>query len=438
MLHRPRSARSRKLLAPLVLTLLVPTILFASSALAAPGTVVGTISPSSVPAGATTGLSFSLQPSSGQVGSFNLTAPTGWSITSLTLQAGVTLVGNTIQGRNISASSSSPFTVGFSVQAPCAASSTAWTLVARSGGGFTGNSFAVDPSSVLSTPLSGTCVAAFVADPTDAAFNGGSKSENITSLPYTPSGGTGGSSLLKVLVSDAGGTPRAGISITLQLSPNPTSLTGPITVTSDANGSATFGTLAAPVSVGELGLGYVMTPTGSGVTGTTSGEFGIYREGKPCSTGQSCVVHDTISDPKVGATVTSSDTGTLGVLVQPLGVDCAATVPAGYKYLPLPTASVIAWKFTGTGAQIITASIAKSLAKQVLDRGSSHLDVCFQADPLKPDFTDKFGNVVSAGLPGLLSDCSSAITQNCIISETASGGGGRLITFTVEDGKGRI
>jgi hypothetical protein len=435
MLHHPRSGRSRKLLAPLVLTLLVPMILFASSALAAPGTVIGTISPSSVPAGATTGLNFTLQPISGQVGSFNLTAPTGWSITSLTPQAGVTLVGGTqIQGRNISASSSSPFTVAFSVQAPCAASSTAWTLVARSGGGFTGNNFAVDPSSVLSTSLSGTCKAEFVADPADAAFNGSLlKSENITSEAYKPDG-----SALEVLVSDATGAPRAGISITLQLSTNPTSasLTGPITNTSDANGLATFGSPATPVSVSKLGLGYVMKPTSSNVTETASGEFGIYREGKPCPAGQ-CVVHDSISDSKVGATVTSFDPGALGVLVQPLDLDCAATIPAGYKYLPLPTTSVIAWKFNGTtGAQVITADIAKSLAKQVLDRGSSHLDVCFQADVGKPPFISKFGG--DPVMKGLLADCSQTIPENCIISETASPGGGRLITFTVNDGKGRI
>jgi hypothetical protein len=319
MRHRPRSARSRKLLAPLVLTLLVTTILFAQSALAA----------------------------------------------------------------------------ACSKKNPC-------TAVFVTGRG-----------------------------PADAALNGNPKSENITSEPYSPN-----STLpIQVQVRDAAGAPRDGVSITLQLSPSQGVLTGAITATSDANGVATFDGTSNAISVSNVGLGYTMKPAGSNVNGTPSGPFDIFMEGEICS-GQ-CSVRDNISDPKVGATV-ASPPGQLGVLVQPLDVDCASTIPAGYKYLPLPTTSVIAWKFDGTGAQIITADIAKSLAKQVLDRGSSHLDVCFQADPFKPAFTDKFGNVVLAGLPGLLSDCNSVITQNCIISETASGGGGRLITFTVEDGKGRI
>jgi hypothetical protein len=279
------------------------------------------------------------------------------------------------------------------------------------------------------------CTAVFVTGPADAALNGNPTSENITSAPYTPGGAP-----VQVEVRDAAGALRGGVSITLRLSTNSTSasLSGPITATSNDLGLATFvGTEGNPITIDKVGLGYTMTTAGSNVSpAPPSGPFDIFMEGEICS-GQ-CSVRDNISDPKVGATV-ASPPGQLGVLVQPLDVDCASTIPAGYKYLPLPTTSVIAWKFfDGTGAQIITADIAKSLAKQVLDRGSSHLDVCFQADPLKPAFTDKFGNVVSAGLPGLLSDCNSVITQNCIISETASGGGGRLITFTVNDGKGRI
>jgi hypothetical protein len=80
--------------------------------------------------------------------------------------------------------------------------------------------------------------------------------------------------------------------------------------------------------------------------------------------------------------------------------------------------------------------VSKALSKQVVDRGSSHIDVCFQTDPGKAAFTPKGG-----GLPvntGLLADCTSTITTNCILSETAAPGGGRLVTFTVEDGKGRI
>jgi hypothetical protein len=407
-----------------VVAAVVAAIVVAPSALAATATAVGTISPSSVPAGATRALTFTLGTTSGQVSSFNLTAPAGFSITSLTPQAGVTLSGSQIQGRNITATSSSSLTVAFSVQAPCSASNTTWTLVARTGGGFTGGSVAVDPSSALSTSLTGACSAAFVADPADAAFNGGTRSENITSQRFVPDG------TLEVLVSDAGGAPRAGVSITLQLSTNPTSasLAGPITDTSDADGLTSFGSQTDPVTISKLGLGYAMRPTGSGVAGALSGEFGIYREGEPCPSGQTCVVHDDISDPKLRASVTSSTPGDLGVLVLPFTINCD-----GYSEL---SSTEIAWKFTGTGAQIVTANVSKALSKQVLDRGSSHIDVCFQTDPGKDPFIPKGGG--AAVNLGLLADCTSTITTNCILSETAAPGGGRLVTFTVEDGKGRI
>jgi hypothetical protein len=269
------------------------------------------------------------------------------------------------------------------------------------------------------------CTAAFVATlgPADAALNGAATSENITSQPYDPDGAA-----LQVLVKDSSGSPRGGVSITLQLSPNQGSLSGPVTAISDSNGLATFpGTSANPVTINKLGLSFTMTPTGSNVIGTASGEFGIYREGEPCATGQPCVVQDLLSDTKLGGKVTSSDTGTLGVLVRAFSIDCA-----GYSEL---SSSEIAWKFTGTGAQTVTAIVSKALSKQVLDRGSSHLDVCFQTDPGKAAFTDKSGNSVNTGL---LADCNQTITTNCILSETAAPGGGRLITFTVEDGKGRI
>jgi hypothetical protein len=424
VLNHPRRTRSRRMFAPFVVVAIVAAIAVAPSALAASTTVVGTISPPSVPAGATRDLTFTLRTTSGQVSSFNLTAPAGFSITSLTPQAGLTLSGSQIQGRNIAANSSSSLNVAFSVQAPCSATNTAWTLVARTGGNFTGSSVGVDPGSALSTSLTGTCTAGFVTDPADAAFNGGTASENITSQRFVPDG------TLEVLVSDGGGAPRAGVSISLQLSTNPTSasLTGPITDTSDADGLTSFGSQATPVTVGKLGLGYQMRPTGTGVTGTASGEFGIYREGEPCPTGQTCVVHDNISDPKLRASVSSSTSGDLGVLVLAYTIDCD-----GYSEL---SSTEIAWKFTGTGAQIVTATVSKTLSKQVVDRGSSHIDVCFQTDPGKAAFTPKGG-----GLPvneGLLADCNSTITTNCILSETASPGGGRLVTFTVEDGKGRI
>ena len=59
-------------------------------------------------AGSTQPTMFTLSSTSGQIGSFNLTAPAGWVLSSLTPAAGVTLVSSTqIQGRSLSVASRS-------------------------------------------------------------------------------------------------------------------------------------------------------------------------------------------------------------------------------------------------------------------------------------------------------------------------------------------
>lgn len=422
------ASRRRRLLGALVVGGLL-TLLAAPTAFASSGTAVGTVTPS-VGAGTTKTYTFTLSTTSGQASSFNLTAPSGWSISSVdtSSQAGVSLFSSTeIRGRGITASSSTTLTVTFTATAPCEASSTTWGLQAKSGGNFTGSSFSID-STNLSTTLSGTCSAAFFTGrgPADAAFNGDTKAY-ITSVPYSPTGAA-----IEVQVKDAEDNARAGISVSLTLSTNPTSanLVAP-TVTSDANGLADF----SPVTINKTGLKYKITPEiGTNVTETPSDFFNVFQEESSCS--GSCTVHGNSND--IHSTVTANgQTGTLSVLVSGLSgdlIDCGSSVPTGYNYMPA-SGEVTAWQYTGTGAQIVSVLIDKSLIKAILNRGSSHLDFCFQTDPGKPPFTDKFGQLTNG--PALLSDCSSTITSNCIISETGTNSGDRLVTVNVEDGKGR-
>jgi hypothetical protein len=134
----------------------------------------------------------------------------------------------------------------------------------------------------------------------------------------------------------------------------------------------------------------------------------------------------------------NSQDGTLSVLVSGVAadlIDCSGTVPAGYTYKPVST-EVTAWQFTGTDAtQTIMVLVDKSLIKAITNRGSSHIDFCYLVEVPGKTFIDKFG-VTTAG-PGLLPDCDSTITNNCIVSEVGVNGGDRLITVTVDDGKGR-
>jgi|RhiMetdeSRZDD1v2_1073273.scaffolds.fasta_scaffold68333_2 hypothetical protein len=413
--------------ATLVLSVVAIVAVLAPGALAASNAAVGTL-PSSVPAGATTSYSFTLRTTGGSASSFNLTAPTGWSISSVdsSSQAGVTRASaSQIQGRSISASSNTTLTVSFTAQAPCSATSTAWTLAVRSGPNFNGSSIPNDASSALSTALSGACSAAFSRGPADAAFVG-TTAPNITSAAYNQTGDA-----IQVLVSDANGQPRSGISVQLNFNANPTSatLTAP-TVSSGTDGKATF----SPVTISKSGLNYQLIPNGgTGVTGTASGFFGVYQDEQACG---SCTAHGNSSTIHSTVTANSTNGGTLAVLVSGVAadfIDCGPTIPSGYDYKPV-SSEVTSWQYTGNGAQTLVVDIDRSLIKKILNRGSSHIDFCYQADNGKT-FTDKFGNVGSG--PGLLSDCGPGITNNCIVSETGDGQGGRLITVTVDDGKGR-
>ncbi len=417
---------------------------------AAPGAAAATVTPGTVPAGTTGSYTFTLTPTNGQISSFNLTAPSGWTIAPLVSPpAGVTRpTASQIQGRSLSISSSSPFSLSFTAQAACSPASATWSVAAKSGPNFNGSSFSVNQPT---TTLTGSCTAEFVTGrgPADAAFNGGIKSQNISSVPYTPGGAA-----MQVLVLDAANPrqPRAGIEITLSLlcaPPDSTcapakdgaSLTGPVMATSGAGGIATFtGSTSNPIAIDKVGLRYRLDPTGSGIASTPSAEFGIYEEGEIC--GSTCVVRG--GRGGIDATVTANTpSGTMGVLVSPLGLNCATSIPPDYEYEPL-SSQVVAWKYTGTGSQTISVLVDKAVVHSQTDRGND-LDFCFLVEGNIPNtttpksFVDKFGVTrTEADGPGLLPKCTSTIVEDCILSEKAVQGGNRLVTVTVNDGRGKI
>ena len=421
---------------PFVVTvLLLLAGLMAPTALAVPPTATASISPSPVPAGDTIDFTFALAPTSGRIGSFNLGAPAGWSISptgdwSTPPPAGITRATATqIQGRNLDISASSPLSLTFEAQAACSPGNAEWSVAARSGGGFNGSSFSVTKPT---TTVERSCTSAFVTPPADAAFNANTNgpSENITSLRFSPS-----ETPIQAIVLDANLDERPGTSVTLHLTAGPAgaTLAGSKTAVTNGDGVATFTGSPDPITLNVIGQGYKLTPK---ITGTEIGTeqptaFGIYQEGEPCSAGNSCEVHDRATN--VDATISAPPTGggALGgfVAAQPL-INCP-----DYDEL---TAETIVWVYTGTETQTVTVLLSRQV---IPNRGASHIDICYQADPHpdRPDepkrFTDKFGNVTSG--PALLPDCSPSITTNCIVSQTATPGGGRQVVFIVEDGKGR-
>jgi hypothetical protein len=404
---------------------------------AAPGAATATVTPGTVPAGTTGSYTFTLTPTSGQISSFNLTAPSGWTIAPLVSPpAGVTRPSaSQIQGRSLSISSSSPFSLSFTAQAACSPASAAWSVAAKSGPNFNGSSFSVNQPT---TTLTGSCTAEFVTgrQPADAEFgaNINGPSQNITSVPYTANGAP-----IQATVRDATGAPRPGTAVTLAFATNPTgaTLTGSISAVSNGSGLATFdGTCAtcSPITIDEIGQGYKLKAAASGVVGTPQPDaFGIYQEGKACTT-DPCVVHGHNGNNSITTTVSAGAGGDLGTFVSS-DVNVACT-----GYTPL-TGDAIVWKYTGGGSQTIVIDLSKSVIRQIVDRGSDHLNFCFDSEG-KP-FTDKFGvdhwGTSGNNTNGLLADCNTRIDpDNCIVSETGLSGGGRRLTVIVADGRGKI
>jgi hypothetical protein len=431
---KDRTGTNRRRVLVLAAAAAAIALALAPTAWAAPAAATAAVSPTTPGAGTTTSYTYTLTPSSGQIGSFNLTAPNGWTVGTVSPQTGIDLVSGVIQGRGLTITSSSPLSVTFSAQAPCAAGTVAWSTTAKTGGNFTGASVSVN---AVPASVSGNCTAAFVTgrQPADAAFNANTSgpSENITSDPYTPDGAA-----IQAVVKDASGAVRPGTSLTLVFDANPTTatLSGSTTAVSNASGVATFDGACAtcsPIAISKIGQGYTLKPTGTGVVGTASAAFGIYQEGDPCTT-DPCVVHGHNGNNSILTTVSAPSGGDLGTFVSAdVSVSCA-------DYTGL-TADSIVWKYTGSGSQTITITLSKQVIRQVLDRGSDHLDFCFDSEGKA--FTDKFGvdhwGDSGNDTNGLLSDCNTGIdVDNCIVSETGTNGGGRQVTVIVEDGKGRI
>jgi hypothetical protein len=405
-------------------------------------------------AGTDSSYTYTLTPASGQIRSFNLTAPSGWKFTAITSSPTTgTLAlasGNTvIQGRGLSITTSG-FQMTFTALAPCADTASAWRTVAKTGAGFTGSSFSVPD---VSASLTGHCSAVFTRSPANAAFNDppnfNGPSENITSVPYTPDTTTNPANAIQVAVTDATGKPRDGIAITLSLSTNPTGATlgggSSLTAASTGGGLATFPGSPNDITIDTIGQGYKMTPTGSGVVGTESGEFGIYQEGEACGTGSCHASGRAVNS--LGHVLTADVSAPSGVTLGAFVSTAVDVLCAGYTS-PFSDPPSVVWQYSGSAAQTIVIDISKGMMREILDRGSDHLEFCYDSEG-KP-FLDKFGQwhwddpttpVLGDGIQanGLLPDCNMSLNgTNCIVSETALSGGGREVTVTVDDGKGRI
>src|SRR5579864_5819658 len=156
---------------------------------------LGKLSASSLGAGSTTTIDFALtnEALSQPLGSADLTTPSGFVIppsqpppVSSTGSAKVSTSGTTLEIRNLNLAPGATATVAFEVSAPCAVTSTTWSLVANEDDDFSGQpaeNDTTDPASGLTTTVAGSCALVFGAGPANALLN-----TNITSQGFNGTG----------------------------------------------------------------------------------------------------------------------------------------------------------------------------------------------------------------------------------------------------------
>jgi hypothetical protein len=248
------------------------------------------VAPDDVGAGTTTGFQVSLQNLADpqQLGSANVTAPDGFVLKSVTDPAGpatATVSGRVVQLRNLALPPGQTVMVTATAVAPCIAGSYNWSARVKQSNGFSGppgNDFAIDPSSQLTTTVSGTCSVGF----SSVGFSGNPttsvKNQTITAATLDPT--TGAPSVRVGLFDDDGfliTEPSLQTTVTVAIGNNP----GGGTLSGDkveptSSGVATFDDL----SIDKTGLGYTLTSTPSDdeiASGESTG-FNVVDSGGVC------------------------------------------------------------------------------------------------------------------------------------------------------------
>jgi hypothetical protein len=394
------------------------------------------ISPASFAAGATVtaGATLTDLTDQQQLGSANITAPSGFTVVSASVPGPATAAvsGSVVQLRNLALQPHQSVTLSIVVKAPCAATSSSWSVIAKQSNDFNGppgNAMNLDPgASSLSASVASGCALRFFTQPHRART-----SDTISGSDYSPAG-----SAVAVEMIDGSGhrVTSSSASITMQLGPSSTglgALSGTKTV-SAVNGLASFSTL----SIDDAGA-YTLLATSPGATPATSTPFRIDDVAVSCTPGVDC--SGSISSRNLSANVTAfsggltsgSDFLTFSLDNGPV-LDCAG-------YTEMSPDWVVVEATSSARTKSATLIIPKRLMNAVANNGASFIEMCFGApEPftVKPGTTRTVLNVDVDGdgvldnwYEGLLPDCSPGFPPPCVSSRKKTGSGDGVITATL-------
>jgi hypothetical protein len=361
------------------------------------------VSPSSVPAGTVASMSLTLtnRTSQQQLGSANITVPTGLTVQSVSIAApaSATLSGSTIRVRNLSLPPGASATATAQVAAPCTAGALTWSVVAKQANDFNGppgNDLTLDPAtSSLTTTVTGACSLRFAAQPQDARVG-----EHITAADFDPSGPP-----VQVEILDGSGARVTSSSATITMSltgGSPTAHLGGTTSVAAVAGLASF----ADLSVDTAGT-YRLQASAAGIPSVSSDEFTVQQVAVQCIEDVDCVAQASTQQSTVDATAFANSGIDAGFLQLSLDTgfrpDCA-----GYTEYSADWATLVG----PDRGKLVTFTIDKKVMNANPNNGASFLQMCFVA-PFR--FTPRPGSTLQEldldGVPG--ADTFMALLPDC-------------------------
>jgi len=385
-----------------------------------------TVSPHSLPAGASASFSFTItnDASTQQLGSVQITAPSGFVITGAPGAAGFTSTSALFLGLALAPSAQTTLIV--SATAPCGASTYQWGIIAKQSNDFNGppgNEFQLDPTSAgnLAGTVTGSCSLAFTSDgqPT------GTIAGQVVTSSFNSSGGP-----VKVEVLDGSGQLATGstaaVAVAIGSNPGSGSLSGTTTV--DASGGiASFPNL----SLDKPGIGYTLTATSPGITSATSQDFTIWGSLTSCPT-SSCSA--SASSKKASETVTTSSATSgqvLGIGLGGVSFSCGSSYqetsdPVSFDLLDSSGVAQSSAQFS------VTLEIFKNAVQSSGHPGASTWQICYASTTPFTARSGTSGTAVLGGVTyhtGLLPDCSSSQPAPCVQARNKDNAGGVEVTF---------
>jgi hypothetical protein len=347
-----------------------------------------------LPGGSTPSLSFTLEndPSttSSTLGSLQLVPPAGFSIdtSSIVTNAGspdASTSSSLIELQNLNLAVGASVTVTFQTATPipCTGGPYTWQVHAKQSNQFlgTGNDFAQNLTTGLSSTITTGCKLVFTQQPADAVHD-----QLITNTAYDPVADGNPALNVQVAAEDGNGNVLTNLnSGSVALSPS----SGTFSDLSEpfVNGVATFATLKGST----VGSGYKLTATSAGFTPTGSGPFRISLDGENCRTTGSCSPFTTPINKNTQ--VTSSGTSGNGSTFQFIAIDSSApfttgNIPSGCDNLHPLGGSVVDESDGRTGAGgtlTFVYAIAKQLVQASPNNGNPFIPICAGAQRLGAD-----------------------------------------------------